>query len=78
MSKQRFNPISGNFEYGTLQQKFEATAAQTEFTVTEFSLTDHFQVYIQGVLQDPTISSRVGQVITLPAQAEGEIILIVN
>ena len=78
MSNFRLNPISGNFEYSTVRQKFEATADQTEFTVTEFALTDGYQLFIAGTLQDPVYSSRSGQVITMPAQPEGEIILIVN
>lgn len=78
MGNYRINPISGKLEKGSLKQEFEATADQTIFTVTNFTLTDGYMVFIDGAIMNEAFSVRNGQAITLPAQPEGTIIIIAN
>ena len=65
-------------ERGLQKQKFEATAVQTAFTVTEFSLNDDYCVYENGILTESG-QSRSGQVVTFTVgRPEGTEIVIMN
>jgi len=64
---------------GCLQsQTFEATASQTAFVVTEFSLNDEYIVYVEGVLVSAGHARAGDVVIFVTGLAEGTEVVIVN
>lgn len=63
---------------GGVFQEFDSTPGQTEYTVTEGTINDKYRLVIEGSTQIKAYSSRVGQVVTTPAQNEGVIVQIIN
>ncbi len=60
------------------KQTFIATASQTVFTVTEFSLTDDYMVFVGGILTSAG-HSRVGDVVTFTTgHPDGTEVIIAN
>ena len=52
-------------------QSFEATEGQTQFTVTDFDLTDNLFVFVDGVYITSSAYSRSGNVVTFSSPLVG-------
>uniref|UniRef100_A0A6M3J5D9 Uncharacterized protein n=1 Tax=viral metagenome TaxID=1070528 RepID=A0A6M3J5D9_9ZZZZ len=67
---QSYNRMAGDY------QKFEASASQTTFTVTEFHLNDNYKVFVNGAYQSFGYTRSGDDVIFTAAFAGGEEVVI--
>lgn len=70
--------IPGGSATGTTiySQVFEATEGQTDFVVTDFTVTPYNTIHLNDVMQSPAFATVSGQTFTVPALSEGDRLLI--